>query len=233
MGLFSMSEQEPEDQTPRIVACILIVLVLLLCPWLLGGCALIKGLPRIKVGQATVTAPADNGKPATLSQGETKTGIVIPQDTPVVLTKTEETPATETTAFVPAKWVYQFTPTKETRLEAVSSSVSANTGTIDTSVAMHKIDAAQRQWLLWAAIGCGVGGLVIRQLFPMWPGLSNGLLIGCPIAFAAWRFSEIPAWLFVIGVVLCGLVAAGYKRAEWDKNGNGVPDILERRQPPA
>lgn len=193
--------------------------------FLLVGC---KTVPRIKSKVADVIGVADNGKPATLDSGETKQAVVIPAASPVAVTRIEAVPATETTPFQPAREVFSFTPAKETRWEAVSSTLRADTGVIDTTVATAKIEAEERRWLLLTAIGCAVVGVLAKSLLPAWPAIPNGLLLMAVIAGVTWKVSALPDWLFALGGA-GWLLAAGYKRAELDKDKDGVPDFLQKK----
>lgn len=113
--------------------------------------------------------------------------------------------------------------------EMKTAATASNERAPDKSVEIHKIDAAERRWLLWAAIGCGIVGVVIRQLMPAWPSLSHGLLVGAALAFGAWKFDQIPQWIFAVVIGAVALIALGYKRSEWDANHNGIPDVLEKK----
>lgn len=193
------------------------------------GC---KTVGRIRSAAATVVGVQDAGAPATLATGESKQMVAIPAESPVSVTRIEAVPATANTPFQPAREVFAFTPLKETRWETVSSTLRADTGTVDTSVAMKKIEVAERRWLLFAAIGCGIAGLLSRSILPAWPAISNGLLAAAVASGLAWKLSDVPwwLWLLVLGVVV--VLILGYKRAEWDKDKDGIPDALQRKTPP-
>ena len=211
---------EPKPLTLRSALAIIAVgVALTLLPLLLGGCT----AGRIKLGKASVVGVPDAGTPATLTSGEVRSGFRVPAKSRLVRTRTAAT------ASAPASEVDTWVFSEPTAFEQVASSMMASTGTIDTSVRKHAIDAAERRWLLFAAIGCAIGGLVVRSLLPAWPALSNGLLIAAPLAFAAWKLAEVPWWLWMAVIVGVGLLALGYKRAEWDANRNGVPDFLENK----
>ena len=185
----------------------------------LAGCA----TGRIKLGENSVTGVPDPGTPATLTSGEMRTGFRVPAKSKLVRTRTAATPTSP--AIETDTWDFS----EPTEFEQWSSTQAANTGTIDTTVTKHRIDAAERRWLLWAALAAGFGGLIVRSLLPAWPGLSNGLLLGAAVAFVSWKVAEIPPWLWGVGIVIAGLLALGYKRGEWDANKNGVPDFLEKK----
>lgn len=186
----------------------------------LGGCGTVG---RIVSGGTKVTGVTDAGKPATLTSGEVRTGFRVPAKSRLTITRTD---ATQTS---PAVEVSTWDFSEPTQFEQQASTILANTGTVDTSVRKHQIDAAERRWLLFAAIGCAIAGLVVHSLIPAWPGLSNGLLVASPLAFAAWKFAEIPAWLWAVAVLVMAVLALGYKRAEWDANKDFIPDILQKK----
>lgn len=189
--------------------------------FLLSGCALGRGIIRTK--SAHVVGVPDAGKPATLSSGETKRTLEIPAQSEIVVARVEAsatTPATETTTFkIPAATAYVETAAR----------VDANTGTVDTTVRKAQIDAQERRWLIWTAIGAAIAGVAMRAVLSQWPALSNGAFVLSGLAFAAWKISEIPTWLVfsVVAVVVC--LVLGYKKAEWDANGDNIPDFLQRK----
>lgn len=172
------------------------------------------------------------GKPATVTKSDQGVTVALPEGSRLVKTEYAPLPATEKTEAQPAKTVTEIVPGGPTEYHETKATVDAQTGTVDTSVAKHKIDVEDRSKLLWVAIGCGILGLVAKSMLPAWPSLSNGLLIASPCAFAAWKFAEVPSWLWACVIVGVLLLIAGYKRAEWDKDGNGVPDFIQKKQPP-
>jgi hypothetical protein len=193
-------------------------LLLLALAVALAGCA----TPRAKLsGGQSAAGPHDNGTPAKVESGSTVTTALLPAGSVVTFTPAEAIAPVTATLSAPMEL------RTETRHE------SATTGTVDTTVAVKRIEtetaAAERRWLLWAAIACGVAGLVVRSLLPAWPGLSNGLLVGAVAAGAAWKLAEVPAWIWLLCIAAAALLALGYKRAEWDRNGDGIPDLLQRK----
>lgn len=207
----------PGIAIPKVIG--MAAIVLCLC-----GCGLIGG-PRIKAGPVSVIAPKDAGKPATLATVEAGTTMDIPAGSVVKITKTEAT--VDNGVRKPETTVTEIVASEPTSIKHVEKRVDADTGTVDTSVAKHRIDVEERRWLLWAAIGCGIGGLVIRSLLPSWPSLSNGLLLGAVAAGASWKLADVPSWIWMAVIGVSALLVAGYKRAEWDHNGDGVPDVLQ------
>ncbi len=174
-------------------------------------------IPRISFGNASVQGVKDAGKPATLSSGETRSGVAIPANTPVKITKIDAVPATDKAAFQPAREEVTFVPTFDTKLESVSTSMQANTGTVDQTVALRKIDAAENRYLLFAAIGAALaGGFFLYIKYPTPAFICGATSV---VFFLAWRLADLPSWFYLIGAM--GLVAAvflylGHKRGEND-----------------
>lgn len=197
---------------------------------LLSACALIPSRPGIKMPAATVQAPKDAGTPATVHTSEAGTAVPLPVGSVVTVTEIAAQPAAAPDVPpVPASKITVITPGAATEYRHNEAATAASTGTIDTTVAKHRIDVESRRWLLFVAIACGIAGLVVKSLLPEWPGLSNGLLIAAPIAFAAWKLADVPSWLWAVALGIVALLALGYKRAEWDRDGDGIPDALQSK----
>lgn len=194
---------------------------------LVSGCGLLPGKGTIRSGETSVRGQSEAVN-TTLNTSTAGEKVALPQNSKITTTETAAQPATEKSPARPAQTVTVIEPGGPTEWVKTASTVQADTGKVDTSVSLHKIDVAERRWLLWAAIGCGILGIVLKSMLPAWPGISNGLLIASPAAFAAWKFAEVPAWLWFVVVVAVVLLALGYKRAEWDKNGDGIPDALQK-----
>ena len=202
----------------------------------LMGCGLIPA--RIKAPGVSVQGVRDAGKPATLVTSDSGESVALPEGSRVTVTKVEAMPAKPATATEaaqpaqPAKTITEIQPSGPTIWQKTETKVNADTGTVDTSIAQHRIDVAERRWLLWAAIGCGIAGIVIRSMIPAYPSLSNGLLIAAALAGASWKLADIPSWIWLVALGVFGALAAGYKRAELDKDGDGVPDVLQKAKQP-
>lgn len=199
--------------------------LLVLTSLCLVGCT---RLPSIKIGKDSVAAPRDAGSPATLNKDEVKTTLGVPANTTVVTTQVAATPATDKSPAMPAYTTTEWRFLAPTKFEQTAVGLLASTGTIDTTVAKHRIDVEDRSKLLWVAIGCGISGLLARSLLPAWPALSNGLLLAAALAGLSWKISELPEWLWATVLLGVALLIAGYKRAEWDANKDGIPDFLQR-----
>lgn len=201
------------------------VALVILATLLVSSCG---HVPFIKKDDVLVRGPKDNGTPVTLDSREAKSTLTIPAGTKVTSTITDPVPATPSSPFLPGRTLTEWTFTTPATFDTSAISSAATTGTIDTSVAKHRIDVSERRWLLWTAIACGIAGLIVKSLLPQWPALSNGLLIAAPLAFAAWKLADVPSWLWFVAIAVVILLSLGYKRAEWDKNGDGIPDILQK-----
>jgi len=199
------------------------------------GCA---HLPKVSLPGITAQGPKDNGSPVTVGKSDSGVSLALPAGSKVVKREikglgyrpaTKDQPAQAAT---PDETVTEFTLSAPSEYHETKQDVKASSGTIDTSVREHQIDVEERRWLLWAAIGCGIGGVLLRSFMPAWPGLSNGLLLGAALAFGAWKLSEIPSWIWVVAIAIMAAKALGYKRAQWDTDGDGIPDILQKPKPP-
>jgi hypothetical protein len=140
-------------------------------------------------------------------------------------------PATATAAAVPAAVKVTLAAASELRVE--STQESATTGTVDARVAIKRIEveaaSSERKWLLWTAIACGVLGVLAFVIVKEWPVIGKGLLTASGLAFLAWKVSDVPSWAFVLALASTALCVFIYKRAEWDRDGDGIPDILETK----
>jgi hypothetical protein len=177
----------------------------------------------------TVTAPRDTGKPGTVETQTDETRMKVPAGSTVTETAVTAQPATDTTPARPAYTVREIKLVSDTEWVDRAQRIAASTGTVDTSVAKHRIDMAEARWLLIGGLLAVVGGFVVRSLLPAWPGLSNGLILGGGVSLAAWKLSAIPPWLGLVVVGVFAVLALGYKKKEWDANSDGIPDVLQRK----
>lgn len=195
----------------------------------LSGCARFGFGPRISTPSANVHAPADTGKPATVNDSHTTETTTVPPGSKITVTEKAAVPATDKQPEQPATKITEIVPSQPMQWQRTEATVQASTGTVDTSIAQKRLDNDERRWLLFAAIGCAAAAVVLHSIMPAWPGLWKGAGIGAAFALAAWKFAELPAWLWLAAFAVFGAMAAGYKRAEWDKDGDGIPDILKSR----
>lgn len=173
----------------------------------LSACALQRG--RISTRAGTVTAVKDAGKPATQSLSQQDTSVPIPAGTPVEVVETAATPE------APKSLTFKFTPTKDTAFTSASSSTTASTGTVDTSIRKHEIDTAAKQPLLYASLATACfGGFLLYRVYPTPAMISFGASI---VFFLAWKISDLPSWFYVVGVaavVGAAMLWRGHEKGE-------------------
>lgn len=161
-----------------------------------AGC---KTVPQIITKAGAVIGVPDAGKPATLTSGESRTGFRVPANSRLTVTKTEAAPD------APAREVSVWEFSAPTQFEQVSSSILANTGTVDTVVATRRIDAEERRWLLWAGIGAVLVGIVLMaNPYVRWP-LGGALIAG---AGGLFIFAHQTPAVFTVAVCV-GVLAVG------------------------
>lgn len=185
--------------------------LLLLTLLLFSGCL---NTGRVKNGPVSITPPVNASSPSSASVEVGAVETVIPAGAVKRVKETEATadsPATKET-------VYEFPVASVEREKSTKhTAIIANERAPDQTVALAKVEAAERRWLLFAAIGAGIAGIVIRSMMPAWPGISNGLLIGAAIAGVAWKVAALPVWIWLIPVAWMVAQAMGYGRADADK----------------
>lgn len=213
------------DRIRFLLWCVFGALIVLVSG-LVSGCS----HPRVKAGGASAVAPVDPGTPALASSGSSVATVPLPAGSSV-----ETVPGTAATPSTPASPPsVKVTLAAPSELRVETHGEASSTGTVDTTVAMHRITteqaAADRKPLLWVAIGCGVAGILARALVKEWPAIGNALLGAAALAAVAWKVSEVPWWAFAAFLAVVAVGIAFYKRAEWDANGNGVPDALEGKR---
>lgn len=190
--------------------------LLALLALMLAGCGHLPwSKPSIKAGNVEVSGVKDAGKPATLATSESGESVVLPVGSSIVVTKTEAIPATATEKAQPAIEITEIKPAAETVWTKKASTVKAETGTVDTSVAMKRIDAQESRVLLYAALAC-----VVAACFFVWahyptPALACGIAAGA--FFLAWKVSGMPDWFWAVGMLAAGVGGAiylGHERGE-------------------
>jgi hypothetical protein len=185
----------------------------LLLPFLLLGCST-WGLPKIRLGNTTVAAPKDVGTAGTIARDEERTTVTFPAGTEATVTDVAAQPATQDRPATPAQRITKFTLPAPTPFELFKTGERASTGTIDTTVASKRIDAASKAPLLYAAIVC-LGAAVVCLILK-WPAIALLCGIGGVCFGLAWKLADIPAW---VGGLFLVAAAAGfffYNRAEKD-----------------
>lgn len=178
--------------------------LLVLSCLLLSGCSLFNRGGKISTGGVTVTAQPDAGKPATLSTAEAGTSMAIPAGSTIKVTQTEAQPATKDKPSAPAITVTEIVPSAPTEIRHTEKKVNADSGTVDTSVALKKIEAAESRVLLYVAIGAALlGGFFVWAQYPT-PAIACG--VASAAFFMAWKLSDLPDWFWAVGAVA---IAAG------------------------
>lgn len=203
---------------------------------LLPGCGLLQRTGKVTIaggglmgGKSSVVAPPDAGKPGELSSEGQEASVKLPAGSVITTTKTEGQPATSTTPARPAMEVREIKLSSDSTWYERAQKIAANTGTVDTSVAKTRIAAEERRPLLYVAIGCAIGAVVL--MVAKWPSVAAAAAVASALFFAAWKFSEMPPWVGLTVLVGGGAIMLGYKRAEWDANGDGIPDVLQKKTP--
>lgn len=167
---------------------IVFAVVGILLALMLSGCGTIPRIPKITLPHiGSVTAPQDPGTPAKVDKTEITTTVPVPAGSEVAVSMDGET---------------RVTLKEPTTLTQTVESTSATTGTIDQTVAQHRIDADQETILAKHRLAIGaallIGGIVVAFVLPgpmRWPmagALSGGvglLLILMP---------NPPAWMVML-----------------------------------
>ncbi len=221
--------------TRRLLWFVGLLVVAVILTFAFSGCNLMKG--RIKAQGVTVQSPKD-GNNASLAQGQSTGVLTLPKGSTLTVTKfgavawepptglkpeVKAEPAREETKVVlsaDAQW------TKE------ESTVAANTGTIDNTVAVRRIQVAENRYLLFAAIVAAVaGGFFLYIKYPT-PAMMCGA--ASVVFFLAWKLADLPSWFWVVGVagIGCGIfLYLGHKRGEADGVKAAVTGNLESTPP--
>lgn len=178
---------------------------------LAAGCAVFRKQPAIAAPGVTVTAPADSGKPATLDTAKAGESLPIPAGSRLTVTKFGAVafiPATVNAPeqpAQPAKEVVQIDLGGASVWTKTAETVRADTGTVDTSVAKAKIEAAESRILLYAALGClVVAGAFFWMHYPT-PAMLAAAASG--VLFLCWKVSGLPPWFW--GVAVAALAIGG------------------------
>lgn len=202
------------------------LLILLACLGLMG-CQLFQRKGVATIGKNSVSAVADAGKPATLATSDKKESVVLPKDTTVVIT---ETAATQT---APATKTTKIHFDTSTEWQKFTADVAASTGTVDTSVALKKVESAESRPLLYAAIASALAaGFFLYRAYPTPAFVCGGAAV---VFFLSWKASGLPDWFWAVGACcLAGAVALylGHERGEKAAVVAGTPITpVEIKQP--
>ncbi len=197
------------------------------------GCAMFKARGVLKSEDVTVTAVGDAGKPGELHTSNGAEKVPIPAGSTITVRKTDAVPATDKTPFQPAVEWTEVKLNGPSYWERTKKDVDASTGTVDTSVALKKVQVAESRPLLYAAIASLLGcGFFLYRAYP-----TPAFACGCAaiVFFLAWKVSGVPDWMWGVGA--CGLVAAvglylGHERGEKAAVVAGTPVTpVEVKQP--
>jgi hypothetical protein len=169
----------------------------------LTGCSLLNR-GAIKAGGVSVTGPKDAGTPTTLNTATQKGSIRIPANSRIIrreVAAQPAVPATKESPAIPAKPALVETevfPSADTEWNESQSTVAANSGTVDTSIASKRIDAEESRPLLYAAIAAALAaGFFVYRAYPT-PALCCGA--ASVVFFMAWRMSGLPSWFWALGL---------------------------------
>ncbi len=220
----------------RVYVIVGAVLVLALIAVLMSGCAMLRG--RIKGDGVTVQGAKDaNG--VSLAQGKSGEVLPLPAGSKLVIARTEAMeaiPATQTTPGQPAKAateVVEVVVSQDTAWRRDKTEVMANTGVIDQTVALRRIQTAENRYLLFAAIGAAVaGGFFLYIKYPTPALMCGGASV---VFFLAWRLSGLPDYFWVIGVIAGAgafFLWRGHSRGEGDGIKAAISGEVEPKNPP-
>lgn len=200
------------------------ILILVMVAFGVSGCSIFQKKGLISAGGATVAAVGDAGKPATLNTSDAKESLPIPAGSTLVVRKTDAVPATDKTAFQPAMELTEVKLAGPSIWERKKNEVAANTGTVDTSVALKKVESAEARPLLYAAIGAAVAaGFFLYRAYPTPAFVCGGASV---VFFLSWKASGLPDWFWAVGAcALAGAIALylGHERGEKAKVVAGTP----------
>lgn len=199
---------------------------------MLSSCIPFQEKGTISTPSGSVSATKDAGKPATLDTNTKTEEITLPPHSVVTTTKLAASPAFAKTDLTPAvaaqpeREITVVTIPSEAKWQKISTQLSANTGTTDTSIAKAKIDAEESRILLYASIASAVAaGFFVYRAYPT-PAISCGT--GSVVFFLAWKMTGLPDWFWAIGAL--GIAGAiflyiGHERG-LNSNKNASPSII-------
>ncbi len=222
----------------RLLWFVGLVVVAAILTFALSGCAMFGKRPKISGNGFSVVGLADAGKPATLDSGSSVASLPIPAGSSLVMTRIPASAAILATDQAPAqpaqpgKEVVEVKLAGPTEWRKTESTVRADTGTADVSIAKHRIDAAENRYLLFAAIGAAVAALLFVYIKYPTPALMCGA--ASVVFFLAWKLADLPDWFYVIGVVgaIGGIIMwKAHDRGEKDGVKAAVTGNLESTPP--
>lgn len=181
------------------------------------GCGTIA---RIKAGPVQVSGVKD-GTPTTLATSTAGESVALPAGSSVVITERLAVPAQPATVNAPAMpaqpalVVTEIRPAAATEWRKTASTVTADTGGVDVSIAAKKVDAAEARPLLYAALACmAAAGFFVWASYPT-PAIACAA--AAAVFFMAWKMTGLPDWFWALGLLAAGVGAAlyfGHERGE-------------------
>lgn len=194
---------------------------------LFGGCAMTKS--RIKGNDGVVVQGPKDGNNVSLAQERGEAVLPLPAGSTVTVTKFGAVawePAMNGRPEVraqPAREVTEVKLSRDTEWRREETKLAADTGRIDTSVAVRRLEIQSAKTLLLASIGAAVLALLFVYIKYPTPALLCGS--ASVVFFLAWKLSDLPSWFWVIGAVaIAGGFALyrGYERREKDEREETV-----------
>lgn len=204
------------------------VLVVIWALFLGVGCSMIGGKGRIQVGKNKVISPPNAETASTITETTTHTTIPIPAGTAFSGIPAPDNDPVRENAVTSIYWPKETVLTQHKVTKEASVSPPRKP---DATIELKKLELADRRIILYASIACLIAGIVVKAVLPAWPSLPMGLFAAAPLLFLAWKFAEIPWWIAALPVGLVIVLVLGYKRAEWDKNKDGIPDVIQKPKP--
>lgn len=218
----------------RVFVIVGVIVLVVLVIVLFSGCSAFSKRPKISGNGISVLGVPDAGKAATLDSGTSVATLPLPVGSTLVMTKSEAM------AGIPEKG-QQAQPAKEvvevklggpTEWRKTESTVKADTGTVDVSIAKHRIDVVENRYLLFASIGAAIaGGFFLYIKYPT-PALMCGA--ASVVFFLAWRLVGLPDYFWGIGALAVGgglFLYLGHRRGESDGVKAAVSGNIEAEPP--
>jgi len=175
------------------------------------GCSFV---PKAKVGTASVTGVKDQGTAATIDAGKATSGFDIPQGSKYVVTRVD--PGLDMPQTVVEEWTFS----APSRFTSASETTRASTGTVDNTIAKHRITEQSRKWIMWVGIGfIGLGALLAFNPYMRYPLGGIGLAgTGGLLLFA----HSHPTLFYIaigVGALAAGIMFGGELMERIKKNG--------------
>jgi len=191
---------------------------------ILTGCSLFQGAPKVSLPGVTAQAPKDAGTPAVVTKSDAGVSVALPAGSEVVVVKESAVSATDKTPALPAKETTTIKPAGPTEYHQTESKTAASSGTVDTSIALKKVEVGESRPLLYASLACLVGAaFFIWAKYPT-PAVCCGA--GSVVLFMAWKLSDLPSWFYIVGLLAAGagvFLYVGHEKGEKHAATNPTP----------